>query len=126
MDNFYNDSLVKELIKNNFNIKKDQISIKKKLTNNLNGILVVYAPWCETCMISIQMWNSLANLFKYKFNIYAVNAYNFDDNNQDLTLPLNVSIYPSYKFIKKDGKIMDFKSKVMESEIIKFIVKNID
>ncbi len=126
MDNIYIDSNVKELIKNDFNITNKNIELNKIHTDNLNGILVVYAPWCETCVMSKPMWENLASLFKYKFNIYAVNSYNFDDNNQDLTLPLNVETYPSYKFITKSGQIKDYSGKIIESEVIKFIIKNID
>ena len=126
MDNIYTDSGVIELIKDNFIIKKNSIELNKLMTENLNGILVIYAPWCETCIMAKPMWENLANLFKYKFNIYAVNSYNFDANNQDLTIPLNVRIYPTYKFITKNGEIKDYNGKVIESEIIKFIIKNID
>ena len=72
------------------------------------------------------MWENLANLFKYKFNFYAINAYNFEEDNQYLMLPLNVNQYPEYKFVKKNGNIESYYGKKIESEIIKFIVKNID
>ena len=126
MDNIYKDESVKELIKKDFTIKNNKVKLNPEYTNNLNGILVVYAPWCENCVMSKSMWENLATLFKYKFNIYALNAYNFEDDNQFLMLPLNVSVYPEYKFIKKNGDILPYKGKKIESEITKFIIKNID
>jgi len=72
------------------------------------------------------MWENLGSLFKYKFNIYALNAYNFNDGNQDLTLPLDVRSYPSYKFIKKNGEILNYNDRKKEADIIKFIINNID
>lgn len=126
MDNIYSNEDVKELIKNDFDITKNNAKLQKKITQGLNGILVIYAPWCETCLMTKQMWENLASLFKYKFNIYALNAYNFEDDNQFLMLPLNVSVYPEYKFIKKNGDILPYKGKKIESEITKFIIKNID
>lgn len=126
MENFYSNDNVRELIKKNFIIDKKSIRLDPLLTNQLNGILVAYAPWCETCAMSKQMWENLGSLFKYKFNIYALNTYNFDDNNQDLSLPLDIRIYPTYKFINKNGNIFEFKNSKSESDIIKFIVKNID
>ncbi len=126
MDNIYSNEDVKELIKNDFDITKNNAKLQKKITQGLNGILVIYAPWCETCLMTKQMWENLASLFKYKFNIYALNAYNFDDNNQDLTLPLDIRTYPSYKFVKSNGEIGNYTGKMIESEIVKFIIKNID
>jgi len=126
MDNIYNDPIVKELIKKDFIIDNKSINLNKSLTNGLNGILVIYSPQCENCLMSKEMWENLANLFKYKFNIFALNGYNFDDNNHLLTLPLNVSSYPDYKFIDKNGHIHEYKGSLRESEITKFIIKNID
>lgn len=125
MDNIYSKNIVKELVKNDFNITKDSIKLNKNITSNLNGIIVIYAPWCETCNMTKDLWENIAILFKYKFNIYAINAYNFDDNNQDLTLPLDVRIYPSYKFVNKNGEISTFNGKINESELVKYIVKHI-
>ena len=90
MDNIYSNDNVNELTKKNFIIKPKKISLNPSITKKLNGILIIYAPWCETCVMSKKMWENLAALFKYKFNIYALNAYNFNDRNQDLTLPLDV------------------------------------
>jgi len=126
MDNIYSDDNVNELTKKNFIIKPNKISLNPSITKKLNGILVIYAPWCETCVMSKKMWENLGSLFKYKFNIYALNAYNFNDGNQDLTLPLDVRSYPSYKFIKKNGEILNYNDRKKEADIIKFIINNID
>jgi len=130
MDNIYKGQSIKELIKSDFNIKHNKLNdtykvfLKKQYTEGLNGILVVYAPWCEHCMLSKDMWENLARLFKYKFKIFALNTYNFRDFNQDMTLPLDVHIYPDYKFVKKNGEIIDYSGEKTEAEITKFIIKN--
>lgn len=124
MENLYTDEYVKELNKKDFTINNKNIILNKNITSKLNGILIIYAPWCETCQISKKMWENLASLFKYKFNIYAINTYNYDNNNQDLKYYLDVRSYPCYKFVNKNGKIKNFDIK-SESEIVKFIIKNI-
>jgi thiol-disulfide isomerase/thioredoxin len=132
MDNIYEEESVKELIKNDFIIKKNKsklnsynVFLNKKLTEGNNGILVIYAPWCENCVISKNMWENLGKLFKYKFKIYALNTYNFEEKNQDMMLPLDIHDYPDYRFVKKSGEIVDYNGKKTEAEIIKFIIKNI-
>jgi len=126
MDNIYLDnSNVIELINNNFLINKKQITIKKDITKNLNGILIIYAPWCTHCVISKNMWENLADLFKYKFNIFALNTYNYREKNQNLVLPLNIKVYPTYKFVLKNGDIKEYKGGKNEDEIINFIMKNL-
>jgi len=124
MDNIFSGFSVQELVKKDFKIEKNKVFLNKKLTDGLNGILVIYAPWCDHCQLSKDMWENLARLFKYKFKIYALNTYNFRDNNQDLTMPLDVHIYPEYKFVKKNGEIVNYTDEKTESEIIKFIIKN--
>ena len=126
MENIYTDDNVIELVKKDFIIKKNNIQLKSTITNKLNGILIIYAPWCETCQISKRMWENLASLFRYKFNIYALNSYNFNDKNQDLTIPLDIRSYPSYKFISKSGDIKNCKYTNNKNEIIKFIIKNMN
>ena len=84
MDNIYRGETVRELVKKDFIIKKNKVKlntynvfINKKFTEGNNGILVIYAPWCESCVLSKNMWENFARLFKYKFKIYALNTYNF-------------------------------------------------
>jgi thiol-disulfide isomerase/thioredoxin len=129
MDNIYKEDAVKELKKKDFVIKKKMNSynvfVKKTITEGSNGILVIYAPWCESCVLSKNMWENFAKLFKYKFKIYALNTYNFEEKNQDMTLPLDIHVYPDYRFVKRNGEIVDYNGQKTEAEIVKFIVKNI-
>ena len=99
--------------------------IGKNKATYLNGILIIYAPWCTHCVISKNMWENLADLFKYKFNIFALNTYNYREKNQNLVLPLNIKVYPTYKFVLKNGDIKEYKGGKNEDEIINFIMKNL-
>ena len=130
MDNIYGGNSVIELVKSDFIIRKKGLNkynvfLKKDLNRGLNGILIIYAPWCEQCVINKNMWESMGRLFKYKFNIYSLNTYNFKDKNQDMTLPLDIHIYPDYRFVKRNGEIEDYNGGKSESDIVKFIIKNI-
>ena len=125
MENIYNrNDGVKELKENQFIINKNKIVLKTEYTNDLNGILIVYAPWCSHCVLSKDMWENFADLFNYKFNIFAVNTYNYRMNNQKLVVPLNVKYYPTYKFINKNGNIKDYTGKKTEDQFLNFIMKN--
>lgn len=130
MENIYGGESVKELVKSDFVIRKKSLNkynvfLKNNITDGLNGILIIYAPWCEQCVLSRKMWESIARLFKYKFKIYALNTYNFRDKNQDMTLPLDIHLYPDYRFVKRNGEIEYYDGGKSESEITKFIIKNI-
>ena len=77
MDNIYKGDTIQELVKKDFIIKKNKVKlntynvfINKKFTEGNNGILVIYAPWCESCVLSKNMWENFARLFKYKFKIW--------------------------------------------------------
>lgn len=124
MDNIFDGESVKELVKKDFKIDKKKVYLKQGLTEGLNGILVIYAPWCDHCQLTKEMWQNIARLFKYKFKIYALNTYNFRDNNQDMTLPLDVTIYPAYKFVRKNGEVLNYDAESSEPEVMKFIIKN--
>jgi len=124
MDNIFEGESVKELVKKDFKIDKKKVYLKQGLTEGLNGILVIYAPWCDHCQLTKEMWQNIARLFKYKFKIYALNTYNFRDNNQDMTLPLDVTIYPAYKFVRKNGEVLNYDAESSEPEVMKFIIKN--
>lgn len=124
MDNIFDGVSVKELVKKDFKIDKKKVYLKQGLTEGLNGILVIYAPWCDHCQLTKEMWQNIARLFKYKFKIYALNTYNFRDNNQDMTLPLDVTIYPAYKFVRKNGEVLNYDAESSEPEVMKFIIKN--
>ena len=124
MENIYIDNDVRELIKTDFIINNKNIKLASSITKGLNGILIIYAPWCENCILSKNMWESFASLFKYKFNIYALNCYNFRDKNQDLSYPLNIRSYPEYRFVDSSGKIHEYNGKKTENDIIKFIIEN--
>ena len=70
MDNIYKGETIRELVKKDFIIKKNKdklntynVFLNKKITEGNNGILVIYAPWCESCVISKNMWEKHINVF---------------------------------------------------------------
>ena len=68
MDNLYKCSDISELIKDDFIMdKKMKLKLKPKITDGLNGLMIIYAPWCSYCVSSKNMWINMARLFKYKF-----------------------------------------------------------
>lgn len=122
MENIYKNTDVIELNYNDFTFKNNTIYIQNN--NKLNGILVIYAPWCSYCVISKDMWTNFADLFKYKFNIFSLNTYNFKENNQNILKHLDISSYPTYMTINKNGKIELYDGKTTEQDLLKYIIKN--
>ena len=123
MENIYsNDSNVIEVIKKDFIISKNSIKIKENINNNLDGILICYAPWCSHCVLSSDLWIKLSELFKSKFNFFSLNTYNFNNKNQDLIKDLNISVYPTYKLIDKNGIIKDYNHGKKEDDFIQHIM----
>ena len=124
MNNIYSDEdNIKELTFEDFNQKP--LTLKKKFCL-LNSLIIVYAPWCSHCVITKEMWINLSNIFKYKFNIYSLNTYNYDNNNQKLVKPLDISIYPSYFYVNKEGILKKYEGKRSENDFIEFILKHLD
>ena len=71
------------------------------------------------------MWIDLSNLFKYKFNFFALNTYNYSKKNQDLVKPLDIKIYPSYWIINKDGELKKYEGGKTENDFVEFIMANL-
>jgi len=46
MDNLYKCSDIVELIKDDFVVGK-KLKLKSKMTDCLNGLMIIYAPWCS-------------------------------------------------------------------------------
>lgn len=102
-EDLYKDSEEIEEIKfRDLKIINDNIFIKK---NKLKGILIFYTPWCMTCNASVNFWNDMANIFKYKIQIYAYNTYDYRNKNEEIGSYLSLKQYPSYYYFNEDGKI---------------------
>jgi thiol-disulfide isomerase/thioredoxin len=124
MENIYDiDSPVKELIFNDFDFSNNKISIKNKKLKNKNSFLIFYAPWCSHCVESKEMWEDIACMFEDIIYIYAINCYNYFDNNQELVEPFNISYYPTIKFVK-ENEIIDYKDKKDKDTIVSFLLSN--
>jgi thiol-disulfide isomerase/thioredoxin len=124
MENIYNiDSPVKELVFNDFDISKNNISIKNKKFTEKNSFLIFYAPWCSHCVDSKEMWEDIACMFDDIISIYAINCYNYFDNNQDLVEIFNISYYPTIKFVK-NNEIIDYKEKKDKDTIVSYLLSN--
>jgi thiol-disulfide isomerase/thioredoxin len=124
MENLYDiNSPVKELIYKDFSISKEKISLKNKNLTNKNSFIIFYAPWCSHCIDSKYMWEDIACMFEDIINIYAVNCYNYFDNNQDLVEPFDINYYPTIKFVK-NRNIIDYSGKMEKDSIISFLLDN--
>jgi protein disulfide-isomerase A6 len=113
-ENLYgNFSQVIELTKKDF----DDHYIIHKLAKGRYGLIKFYAPWCGHCQEMRDLINDLADQFKYKFMIYAVNC----ENNRDLCVDERIKYYPTIKFFTKSGKLYNYNGSLDRDDIISFI-----
>ena len=111
----------------NLNTRDFDLKNKKILNDDFKGkqgLFVVYAPWCQHCKEMSDMWKELANLYKYRFPIGAINSDDYSNRNEEVVHKLKVKYYPTFKFIDKNGKIKNFKGKTNKDDLIYFIESN--
>lgn len=81
------------------------------------GLIKFYAPWCGHCQEMSELINDLANQFKYKFMIYAVNC----EKNRDICVDEHIRYYPTIKYFTKSGKLYTYKGSTDRDDLISFI-----
>jgi len=105
-ENFYDKiEEIDELTFNDLLCSNNQIKLKKE--PKLNGIIIIYAPWCFKCFSMITYWNNISNLFKYKIKIMAYNTYNHLTKNEKLGYYIKLDKYPKYFFFHKNNNKLE-------------------
>jgi len=99
-NNYYNDTLVVELVDKDFSGNK---IINKNILGNY-GLLKCYAPWCPHCKNLINILMFLANgLKKNNFKITSVNS-----ENSTICDKLGIKGFPTLFLINLDGTLKKF------------------
>ncbi len=123
----YMDRETKDIYKDSsgvIELKNKDFSINsKKVTNknfkNKNGLIVFYAPWCNHCQKMAEMWSDLSVQFK---NIFILGAVNCEDvNNYPIRNKLKIRMYPTVKYVTKNGTLYNYEGKMDKDDIIYFI-----
>ena len=115
-DIYYIDSGVEELKYSDFKINKKKIILKKK-NNNLNGLVIVYAPWCKHCKEIVDTWSELAIENMYRFYIASINSEDLKNKNDHITSKLKVIEYPTLFSIKKSGLLTKYVGSISRDDI---------
>jgi hypothetical protein len=98
--NLFDNTNIKEINYSNFNIKKNEVSIKNK--KKINGVIICYSNLCISCKNHYNTFVNLSELFNNFLNFYSINCNNIKDKNDELIKPLNITEYPLIKIIKNN------------------------
>lgn len=120
--NFYDNTKIKEIIYKDFNINKNNISLKN-YDNNMNGIIICYSNLCISCKKYYNIFINLEELFS-NINFFAINCNNIKDKNDELIKPLNITQYPIIKIIK-NNKILKNNIEINSLENLIFKINTI-
>lgn len=119
MENIYDkESSVIELTKKDFDKK---YKIKNKEFKYKNGLLIFYAPWCVHCINSGPMIEEIADLFKHKFTISALNTYNVNEKNDKIAKHFGIFCYPTIRYVE-NGIVTDQVVSSKKEELIDFVI----
>ena len=102
--NFYDNTNIKELTKQDFDIKNKKF--KNKKFSKINGIIIFYSNFCVSCKKIYNILVNISEMYDNKFNFYAVNCNNIKEGNDYLIRDFKITEYPMFKLIK-NNKIKD-------------------
>ena len=104
----------------------------KKIYNKLilsdkgNKIIIFYLPSCKNCEKIIKIWNDLSERFNYTFNFYAVNCYDFDNDNDLVCNKFKIKNYPNIKYyLDNKNKIYEYDGLLNRDDLFYFLCKYI-
>ena len=92
-----------ELKMKNFKYKNGSYFIKK--TSGKPGLVLVYASWCGYSKILGPEWREFEKDYKNKYYIASIKVDKEKSGNDLIANQLNISGYPTIKYINKEGKI---------------------
>ena len=118
---FYKETSIKELINSDFN--KNKTGLKDKNLTKKNGLIIFYSNLCSSCAKGYNNFINLSDMFKNKFNIFAVNCNNIKDKNDYLIRDFKITKYPQYKLII-NNKIKDINIEGYKIEDILYVIEN--
>lgn len=88
---------------------------------NLNGFLVIYAPWCSHCKKQESTWYTINREFKYIYPVFVLNG-NLKQN-EPLLKKLDITHFPTIFTIKK-GEIKPYLFSTDENDLKIFLWSN--
>jgi thioredoxin-like negative regulator of GroEL len=115
---------VRELKNKEFIRKEKGIYIDSSVkSSNIRGLVLFYTPWGRSCNDFKYKWSEIALLFKNRFFIGAVNVENQKSKNDILRHDLEITTYPTIKYVSKNGKLQKYGGTKNINEIVHFICK---
>jgi hypothetical protein len=105
-----------KLTRKDFDIKEDGVHINNHSLDNVDGCLIIYAPWCPHCQSKDTPVNNAINIMKeFKINDYKIAVANGDDPEmRDVLMKINCAGFPSFYHILCKNKEGTKVTKVVE------------
>jgi len=96
-----------------------QADAKNLVSGNEEGLMVVYAPWCQFCQAMEADFEKLAGdagvkLYKYRG----------DEDREFVSSSLNTQSFPTINYVSKDGKVTKYESEKRDVASLKAFVSS--
>ena len=116
---------VPELVLSDFRYNNKDLFINSKYFTENKGLIIFYAPWCTFCKKISDLFLDIAVSNTNLFSFGAVNTENIQDGNDYLALYANIKKIPTIKYIKENGKIIEYEYEYTYDNLLYFININI-